>query len=278
MSDLPDQRAIEVAEGITAVLQEPGTLGLSNACLVIEDGRAMVVDTMLLPEMAAGVAAVLARRGARADVVLHTHHHLDHVGGNAAFPGTRVVAHPAAVADIKQMLDNITVFDWLIPRFAGRFADLQVRLPEPTEPAALAPPLGGRPLPFGPAHSRTDVALWFPDQRVLVAGDLCVNGVTPLAIHGRQDGWIAALDELLALDPAVVVPGHGALAGPAELRVLRDYLRRVSALGRRAAADGAGPDEALAGFDPGPAGDWLEPERTRQNLIRAIGEAGAAAR
>jgi cyclase len=276
MNDLPSQRVTEVAEGITAVLQEPGTLGLSNSCVVMEHSRAIVVDAMLLPEMAAGIASLLERQGINAELVLHTHHHLDHVGGNTAFPKARVVAHPAVVSDIEQMLSNITIFDWLLPCYAGRFTDLSVRLPQPTEPHALMLPRGGRPLVFGPAHSRTDLALWFPGPRVLIAGDLCVNGVTPLAIHGRQEGWVSALEELLRLDPAVIVPGHGPLASVEHLGILRDYFQRVIALGRLAAANGVSADDALVEFDPGPVGDWLEPDRTRQNLMRAISGARTA--
>jgi cyclase len=278
ITDLPAQRVMEVADGIVAVLQEPGTLGLSN-CVAIagestSDRGGVLLDAMLLPEMATKARAALAARGIHIDTVVHTHHHLDHIGGNEAFADARCVALPAVVADIDQMLANITIFDWLIPRYAGRFATLTVRRPEPVGLAELAIPRGGRPMLFGPAHSGADLAVWFPDSRVLLAGDLCMNGVTPLAIHGSQAGWIDAIDALIALRPLTVFCGHGPLATVEQLHALRDYLSRVVTAGKAAAAAGHSPDDVLPDFDPGPLASWLEPTRTRQNLLRAIAEAG----
>jgi glyoxylase-like metal-dependent hydrolase (beta-lactamase superfamily II) len=263
----------EVADGVVAVIQAPGTLGLSNSVIMTEGGRSLVLDTMLLPEMSRSIADTAARMGTRIDTVLHSHHHIDHCGGNSAFGGARVVAHQQTVADIKQMLDNVTVFDWLMPQFAGRFADLDVRIPEPVDLGTVDIPGGGQVLVFGPSHSFLDAAIWFPARRLLLTADLCLNGVIPLAIHGSQAGWAEALADLRALDPDVVVPGHGPVTTAGTLDELRDYLLRLTAAGEAAAREGATVDDALAQFDAGPAAEWLEGDRTRQNLIKAIDEA-----
>lgn len=67
-----------------------------NYAYVLRDpttGFCAVVD----PSEGEPVLAALAALGARPTMVLNTHHHYDHVGGNealiAAFPGLRVVAH-----------------------------------------------------------------------------------------------------------------------------------------------------------------------------------------
>lgn len=67
-----------------------------NYAYVLRDpatGECAVVD----PSEAEPVLAALAALGARPTMVLNTHHHYDHVGGNEAlieaFPGLRVVAH-----------------------------------------------------------------------------------------------------------------------------------------------------------------------------------------
>jgi hypothetical protein len=74
------------------------------------------------------------------------------------------------------------------------------------------------------------------------------------------------------------VPGHGPLATVADLAVLRDHLNWLEAHAARAVYAGAGPEEALATLDPGPVGDWLEPERTGQNLRAAMAAAGVRRR
>ncbi len=263
----------EVAEGVVALVQAPGTLGLSNSVIVADGSQGLVLDTMLLPEMSCAISDTAARMGIQVDTVLHSHHHVDHCGGNSVFGDARVVAHPQTVADIKQMLDNITVFDWLMPQFAGRFADLDVRIPEPVDLDTLDIPRNGQLLVFGPSHSFLDVALWFPDQRLLLSADLCLNGVTPLAIHGSQVGWAETLEYLSGLKPDVVVPGHGPVTTAKTLDVLRDYLLRLTAAGEAAVRTGATADEAMAEFDAGPVAEWLDGERTKQNLTKAIDEA-----
>ena len=265
--------ATEVADGITAFVQEPGTLGLSNATLVRDGGTALVVDAMLLPEMSEQIVAAASSRAARVATVLHSHHHIDHCGGNSVFGSARVVAHPPTAADIRKVLSEPDLLDRIMPRYAGRFAALGARVPEPADLSALAIPRDGQPLVFGPAHSFHDVALWFPGQRVLVAADLCSNGVLPLAIHGSIAGWADALSRLIALEPETVVTGHGAVGSAQTLRDLRGYLVQVNSLAEAAVRTGGGVDDALAEFDAGPVSGWLEAGRTRQNLAKAIEQA-----
>ena len=54
-------------------------------------------------------------------------------------------------------------------------------------------------------HSRSDAILWIPEQRVLLAGDLVV-GPTP---YYSLPGITKAVQRLIAMNPAIVIPGHG---------------------------------------------------------------------
>ena len=265
--------AAEVADGIVAFINEPGTMGRSNATLIRDGETALVLDSMLLPEMSQEIATTAATLGVRVETVLHSHHHIDHCGGNSVFGQARVVAHPPTAADIAKVLSEPDLLDRIMPGYAGRFASLGARVPEPVDLATLAIPRGGQPMVFGPAHSFHDAVLWFPGQRVLVAADLCSNGVTPLAIHGSLPDWSEALAALIALEPEVVVPGHGPVGSVRTLIDLREYLRGLTAAAEAAIRTGGGPEDALADFDPGPVGDWLESGRTRQNMTKAIEQA-----
>jgi cyclase len=60
------------------------------------------------------------------------------------------------------------------------------------------------------AHSEGDVIVWIPEQRVLVSGDLVV-GPTPYATQSNSSGMVPALQALIAMNPAVIIPGHGAV-------------------------------------------------------------------
>jgi glyoxylase-like metal-dependent hydrolase (beta-lactamase superfamily II) len=84
---------------------------------------------------------------------------------------------------------------------------------------------------------------------------------------GPAERWIAALDRILALDPQVVLPGHGPVSGPAEVQVLRDYWSMVDAAARprfgegRSAYDAAVEITSSEEFRAGPWADWDHLER-----------------
>ena len=268
---LPPKRFVEVGDGIIAVVHGDGTAGVANCAVVADGGSAFMFDALLLPEMACGVVDEVHRRGFRVETVLNSHFHVDHVGGNAAFTEAAVFAHPTARAIAGGMVGRLDVVARTQPRFAAELAELDLRLPDPA-PAGLPLPRGGRLLTFTPAHSPADLAVWLPDERVLLAGDVCFNAVTPLAVHGQVSSWIRALDELIALEPAVVVPGHGPVAAVEDLVTLRGYFAALWDVAARAHADGVAAEEALAELDAGPVAEWLEPRRTALNLRRAMQE------
>lgn len=63
---------------------------------------------------------------------------------------------------------------------------------------------------LGRGHTEADLMVWLPQERIAAAGDLVVWPV-PL-VGGDQShvaDWPAALDALIALKPAFIVPGHG---------------------------------------------------------------------
>ena len=273
MSDLwPTQRICEVADGIVTVVHGQGEVGVSNASFIIEGKRAFVVDSMTFPEMAAGMLQEIVHRGAHVETVLNTHHHIDHMGGNTLFTGARLVAHPQSVQAMQQLGLPQERYDRLMPKFRGRFANLHLALPEP-ETDLLVPPLGGELRIFSSAHTIADACIWFDKQRVLLGGDLCFVGVTPLAASGLISGWLEALDTLIALEPAVVVPGHGSIGTLADLRVLRNYLAAVQQLGKQAVEEDISLHEALTHLDVGPFAAWTESERHIINVERAMQEA-----
>ncbi|MEY2567742.1 MAG: cyclase [Actinomycetota bacterium] len=272
MPEWPDQHLVELGEGVAAVLQGGGEAGVSNAGLVLEGRRALVVDTMMFPEMAQGLVDELAHRGAAAEVVLNTHHHVDHIGGNELFPDARVVAHSRTVDTVHASGHPVAVYDGFMTAFRGRFDELQVVAPEPIPPG-LDLPLGAELRSYVPAHTPGDTAVWMAAERVLFTGDLCFFGVTPLALQGLVSTWIDALDDLMALEPRTVVPGHGPVGTVADIRLVRDYLAAVLDHGRAAVASGVSLDDALATFDAGPVGEWIEAERNLVNVERAMQEA-----
>jgi glyoxylase-like metal-dependent hydrolase (beta-lactamase superfamily II) len=272
MNWLPEQRLHEVAEGIVTVVHGNGEVGVSNASFVIEGDRAFVVDTMTFPEMATGMVREIARRGARVETVLNTHHHIDHIGGNKLFADAQIFAHPESIRSLERLGFPTKMYDRLMPQFRGHFDDLELVTPVPIE-EQLTMPREGELHIFTPAHTAADTAVWFPEARVLLSGDLCFIGVVPLSVNSLISGWIEALDALIALKPSIVVPGHGPIGTLPDLVNLRYYFIDVQRIGRQAVTEHLSLADALSLLDPGPLADWIESERHEINLERAMQEA-----
>ncbi len=65
-----------------------------------------------------------------------------------------------------------------------------------------------RLIALGPAHTRGDVVVWLPVERILGAGDL-VEDAYPWVEHADVAGWARALEQIEALSPVIVLPAHG---------------------------------------------------------------------
>ena len=76
------------------------------------------------------------------------------------------------------------------------------------------------------AHTLSDLALWEPERRTLIAGGLVYPRRLPELAQGSLAGWVSALDRLARLNPITVVgvaPGHAQ-----DMRQTRQYLCDLS--------------------------------------------------
>jgi len=63
---------------------------------------------------------------------------------------------------------------------------------------------------FGNAHSPDDIQLWLPEDSLLISGDFTFNErLLPILEHTNIRGWIENWDKLVALNPQIIIPGHG---------------------------------------------------------------------
>jgi glyoxylase-like metal-dependent hydrolase (beta-lactamase superfamily II) len=80
---------------------------------------------------------------------------------------------------------------------------------------------------LGPGHSKGDAVAYLPKEKILFAGDLCVNWKSGNNTADRDadiPNWVRVLDRLAGWDIRTLVPGHGALGTTATLRAQGAYL------------------------------------------------------
>ncbi len=99
-----------------------------------------------------------------------------------------------------------------------------VVMPDRTFDDNLELPVKGRKiqlLHLGVAHSPDDIQLWMPDDRLLISGDFAFNvRMLPILEHTDIRSWLESWPKLEALDPAIIIPGHG---GVTDLATVRSY-------------------------------------------------------
>lgn len=245
-------RWIEVADGV--LVRRYAELDLSVG-LVVGGESCLVVDTGGDAGQGAELAAAVREVTPLPWQVVLTHSHFDHSFGTEAFAPCAVWAHRRCRADLvatgEQQRET-----WARryrergePEVADRIAAVRPVLPDHLVDDGAELDLGGRRVElrhFGPAHSDHDLVVHVPDARAVFAGDLVEHGAPPQFGDSYPQGWPAALDGVLALRAATVLPGHGDPVGRDFVRAQRAELALVAELCREVAAGRLGREQALA--------------------------------
>jgi glyoxylase-like metal-dependent hydrolase (beta-lactamase superfamily II) len=193
--------------------------GWLSANMVIAQGRqSAVIDTGYVSHQAQTVALVRSAFGESGpQLLINTHLHSDHCGGNAAlqkaFPKLRTLIPPGHAAEVAAWDAYALSYEptgQLCPRF-GFDATLM-----PGQELQL----GDRPWQVlaAPGHDPHSVVLFEHDSRTLISADaLWENGFGVVfpeleGLHAFAEVG-ATLDLIEGLQPRTVIPGHGAVFG-----------------------------------------------------------------
>src|SRR5436305_2523985 len=124
----------------------------------------------------------------------------------------------------------------------------------------------------GPGHTRGDAVAWLPAERIVFTGDLCTTRAqNNLADPGMSpDGWLHILDRLAAMNPAIVVPGHGRDGTVEVLKGQRAYLAAVFDAVKAGIARGAGENEIYNAIDWPKYKPWSDDEKRNHVAVAAM--------
>jgi cyclase len=207
--------------------------------VVLTPRRALVVDTLTGPEKMAPVVEFLeAEAGARQRLVVSTHHHWDHVFGNAAFPGVDIVAQRGCPRLIQAQLEG---------------GDESLRLPPP-EGVPLPTVTFGDRLTYAdegeavhlihtPGHSEDSLVVFLAQSRLLLGGDTVEWPLPNFCQRDGREEWIRTLRQLKQLPVDLVVPAHGPAMDKQIIDANERYVQGVYEAVAAAKASGAGRGE-----------------------------------
>lgn len=228
----------QVTENVYMLQGAGGNIGVSSGT----DGTLIIDDQFA--SLAGKIESALRELGGdRPRIVLNTHYHGDHTGGNAEFGRTGVIvaqnnvrARLLAQDELPpSALPLVTYTESVTIHFNGDELAL-IHLPQ--------------------GHTDGDTMVWFKKANVLHMGDQLFNGALPyidLPSGGSVDGYISNLRQVIRNMPSdiKVIPGHGPLADIAavarSLQVIEDT-RRIVVSGMEAGKDSAGIAEDLGDY------------------------------
>jgi len=175
------------------------------SAVILTPSKAFVVDTLTSPQEAQPLLGLLRQKGSgQRVVVVNTHHHWDHVYGNAAFRDADIVAHRACP---RLMLAQRSTADESVP-------------PEPPEGVPLPAVTFGDRLIFDadpetvhlihtPGHTADSLVVYAARAGMLFAGDVLEWPLPSFCDREAAETWVQTLRRLKQLPVDLVVPAHG---------------------------------------------------------------------
>lgn len=152
---------------------------------------------------------------------------------------------------------------------AFEFGKISLTLPTETFEGSLRLQVGDTPvelIEIGPAHTKGDVLVYLPRQRVVFTGDILFMNSHPIMWEGPVENWIRACDRLLALELDVVVPGHGPVTTKDGVRETRGYWSELLEAVKTGRAQGARAEEIAAELYRSAHRGWSEASRLAVNV------------
>ena len=141
--------------------------------------------------------------------------------------GVPVIAHVDAAAEIEE--GSYALLSRMRDYNRDRAEGTEVVMPDITFEQQYIIELGGMRIELlylGPGHSPGDIQVWLPQQRLVISGDMAFHQrLLPIFDNTDTKGWLDTYERFLALEPQVVIPGHGVPTDVDEVtKYTRDYL------------------------------------------------------
>jgi glyoxylase-like metal-dependent hydrolase (beta-lactamase superfamily II) len=214
--------------------------------------------------------------------LVNTHANGDHCHGNELLSGAEIIAStasahemgelpPEVMAELMRNTAELGALGEYFQHCFGQFKFDGIRFTPPTRTfdGTLDLRVGDKTLHLmevGPAHTRGDVLVHSPLDRVVFTGDILFINSTPVMWQGPVANWIEACLRIEDMDVDLIVPGHGPITDKHGVAKVRHYLQFVRDQARRRYDAGLTAFEAAKDIELAEYSSWADPERIAVNV------------
>ncbi len=203
--------------------------------------------------------------------LINTEPHIDHISGNAYFPGVEVISQVGLRERYDQAVPQMTSAERLEtmkqadPDSVWLFGhpDYPPNPPTRTFTDELTLRLGDHTIRciHLPGHTAPQTGIYLPEEGVLFTGDNIFHKVKTFIQEADPWEWLAALKRIEQIDAAVIVPGHGEPCDRSYLKrqaeIIEAWVGAVEDFVRRGLTEEEALKEPSPQVDPYPIGQRL---------------------
>ena len=236
-----DYKMENIQGNVWTFVQRGGTIGL-----YMDQQSCCVIDTQFPKQVQNLIDQIQSKRNNNIDLLINTHHHGDHTGGNKAFEGiiNEHVAHENAIANQKKSAESRNIMDKQL--FANTSFTEQWTKQVGDETVQLKY--------YGAGHTDGDIVSTFVNSNVVHMGDLVFNRRFPFIdkANGANIGnWVSILDAVINDNNAETKyifghsdGGYGITGTTEDVRAFQQYLEQLLVFGEQCKKQGLSLEEA----------------------------------
>lgn len=176
---------------------------MASNVFIIEDDTTVMIDAGM--GQSQRVPEYVTNENLKIDIIIDTHCHVDHIGGNKHFPDTDIYAHTLDAPDIAQgTKKTLWQFGFQTPLKFPVAKTLQEKDSISTGEYTLQ-------VIHTPGHTEGSISLYEPDKKILFSGDCVFDmGIGRMDFPtGNSKQMKQSLEKLLTYDIETIYAGHG---------------------------------------------------------------------